>query len=154
MQGLTNYFMAPGTPNDWAKDWQPGDGVGQYLAVDPAKTPTPPPKLTRAEAITKTREQWRWYAMNPLVPKEKYFEEHGLRSPKENCYLCEYTRGDCLDTPKPDTCGKICPLRWPGGCCVLKHRSGLHDLWTDGLSSPELRQSIAWLISRLPEKEE
>ena len=112
----------------------------------------PPPKLTRAEAIAKTREQWRWYAMNPLAHKEKYFEEHGLKPPKENCYLCEYTRGDCLDTPKPDTCGKICPLRWPGDCCVLKHRSGLYDLWIDQLHTPELRQSVAWLISRLPEK--
>jgi hypothetical protein len=126
-------------------------GVG----IEPGKIiKVSPPKLTRAEAIAKTREQWKWLAHNPNKEKNDYFKMIGVSfedTPMHFCYLCEYIREqeDC-DVPK---CGEECPLKWPGGCCSFYDDNGLFNMWAD-TTNQELRTSIAWLISRLPEKEE
>lgn len=148
---------------DGLDNWQPGTIRRRYevdlttlentAAGVKMEVKSPPPKLTRSEAIAKTRKQWRWYARNPDESKGGYFTAHGLERPNEDCYLCEYTRGKCLDTPGIDTCGRNCPLEWPGGACVLNNLRGLYNMWYE-TDDDSLRISIAWLISRLPEQKE
>lgn len=129
-----------------------------FIRIDPGKlikVKTPPPKLTRSEAISKTREQWKWYARNPSKDKEAYFETmpEELR-PLALCYLCEYTRKHNTISIGPDNCGERCPLKWPGGCCELEPHDGLFSTWQYNENDLVLRSAIATVISLLPEKEE
>ncbi len=132
------------------------------MGIDPAKV-MKYPKLTREEAITKTRKQWEWLALNPKKDKRNYFKENRIPAPKLECYLCEFTRyieGETIDymgEPDPETCGTKCLFKWPGGCCTLPDSLGLWQMWhnepTETTKSLNLRTSIARLISRLPEKD-
>lgn len=53
-------------------------------------------KLTRREAIERTRDMWNWIANKTLeceiiVGKLDYFKENGIKDiPNCACYLCEY----------------------------------------------------------------
>lgn len=117
-----------------------------------AKEPPPPPKLTRAEAITKTREQWLWLARHPELGKSDYFKEKAIKDePNYGCYLCQWTSENTdADIPSPD-CGEECPLTWPGGWC--ESQDGLHEMWCRTMYKKdfELGTAIAYLIARLPE---
>ena len=123
-------------------------GIGKSIV-------SPPPKLTRAEAIAKTREQWGWLAHHPGLGKSDYFKEKEISIwPAFGCYLCEWViKHTEVITPSPE-CGEVCPFSWPGGMC--EGEDGLHSTWCEAIQDKnyKLATAVAYLIYRLPEKEE
>jgi hypothetical protein len=138
------------------------EGTHTATEAKAVQQPYPPPKLTRADAIAKTREQWRWYARYPEEYKIAYFvKNHIANIPFSECYLCELIRTDqrggtsAAFQVAPDGCGDKCPLQWPGGCCSFGSiQPSLFELWLLNPTKPNLRIAVANLIANLPEKEE
>lgn len=61
--------------------------------------------MTFDAAVKKHRELWDWLSKHPGKRKNDYAPAHGIVN---NCFFCEYTKGDCLGP----VC-KRCPGIWP-----------------------------------------
>lgn len=104
-------------------------------------------ELTREETIRNFREHWASLTITGTKDKKEYLERNGIGHIKNNCFLCEFTQGECSE----------CPIDWPidqskNPINVLCQRS-LYEGWRSA-ATPEERSKYAALIRDLPEKKE
>lgn len=118
-------------------------------------------KLTREEAIERTRDMWNWIANKTLereiiVTKWSYFIENGIDIddiPVSECYLCEYSEQYGVYDAK---C-KYCPLKFTSetksfGCLNDDSPFNKWDEVRFACGDYELAAKYAREIANLPEK--
>lgn len=104
--------------------------------------------MTRKEAIENHRKMWNWIADETVKQRRKILKSeypfYDTKTLRSNCFLCEYTNGDC----------NVCPFEWPADTCYgdVEGNIALYILWLDE-ECLQKRAEYAREIANLPEDE-
>lgn len=114
--------------------------------------------LTRDKAIELHRKMWSWIADTTkkekrCVSKTEYFDEHNiLWYPRNKCYCCEFTCGNC----------SLCPINWKSKMdkvmCENKlyygDDKGFYAQWSSAYTKNDWKTAVklARKLATLPEK--
>lgn len=111
-------------------------------------------KLTREEAIQKTRDMWNGMAdmmetKNEIITKEEYLcstlsADEKKHLPQYMCYCCEY------DKQFSNNC-RMCPIYWPEGCLC----GSIYSPYFGFENAVDVKSAIKYAreIANLPERE-
>lgn len=108
--------------------------------------------LTREQAIAEHRKMWNWIAdeiekKNKVLGiwnlKDRYCEIKGFELVLYNCFLCEYTKANCVN----------CPIDWKNDSAMyMCERNG--GLWVKCRDAETWQEqaALARQIANLPER--